>query len=167
MKPTSLARVSTIALLLLSSFAASGKSEYLFRNGQLVTMVSPEPIRADLLVRDGHITTIGPDLSASPEAIVIDMKGGYLMPGLAEMHAHVPAPSQGQQYRDDVLFLWIAHGVTTVRGMLGLSDKLSWTIGWRDQGSSPRGLPSTVIRFRAQRRRLRWFRRNKPPVTIF
>ncbi len=125
MKPTSLARVSTIALLLLSSFAASGKSEYLFRNGQLVTMVSPEPIRADLLVRDGHITTIGPDLSASPEAIVIDMKGGYLMPGLAEMHAHVPAPSQGQQYRDDVLFLWIAHGITTVRGMLGHPDHLT------------------------------------------
>ena len=125
MRPRSLARVSTIALLLLSSFAASGKSEYLFKNGQLITMVSPDPIRADLLVRDGHITTIGPDLSTSAEAIVIDMKGGYLMPGLAEMHAHVPAPSQGIQYRDDVLFLWIAHGITTVRGMLGHPDHLT------------------------------------------
>ncbi len=119
MRSTSLAKVSTIALLVLSSFAASGKSEYLFKNGQLITMVSPEPIHADLLVRDGHITTIGRDLSTATDATVIDMRGGYLMPGLAEMHAHVPAPSQGQQYRDDVLFLWIAHGITTVRGMLG------------------------------------------------
>ncbi len=124
MRPTSISKVSTVVALLLSSFAASGASEYLFKNGQLITMASPEPIHADLLVRDGRIRTIGRDLSVNIDSRVIDMRGGYLMPGLAEMHAHVPAPNSGQQYRDDVLFLWIAHGITTVRGMLGHPDHL-------------------------------------------
>ena len=124
MRPTSISKVLTVVLLLLSSFTANGASEYLFKNGQLITMASLEPIHADLLVRDGRIRTIGRDLSVNIDARVIDMQGGYLMPGLAEMHAHVPAPNSGQQYRDDVLFLWIAHGITTIRGMLGHPDHL-------------------------------------------
>ena len=39
------------------------------------------------------------------------------------MHAHVPA-GQGETYRDEVLFLFVANGVTTIRGMLGHPDHL-------------------------------------------
>ncbi len=44
--------------------------------------------------------------------------GGFLIPGLAEMHAHVP-PTANSQQLNDVLTLFLAHGVTTIRGMLG------------------------------------------------
>ncbi|MCZ6619637.1 MAG: amidohydrolase family protein [Gammaproteobacteria bacterium] len=120
-----MSNVLTITLLSLSSLAANAESDYLFTNGHLITMASPDVIQADLLVRDGRIKTMGRDLGTSVNTTVIDMRGGYLIPGLAEMHAHVPAPNQGQQYRDDVLFLWIAHGITTARGMLGHPDHLA------------------------------------------
>jgi imidazolonepropionase-like amidohydrolase len=46
------------------------------------------------------------------------------MPGLAEMHGHVPPPNQPVQYIEDVLFLYFANGVTTVRGMQGAPGQL-------------------------------------------
>ena len=87
-----------------------------------------------VIVRDGRVAEIGPRASVSvPEgALEVDGRGRYLMPGLAEMHAHVP-PQQSvteQQIRD-IMFLYVANGVTTIRGMLGapyqleLRDKLA------------------------------------------
>jgi imidazolonepropionase-like amidohydrolase len=53
-----------------------------------------------VLVRDGRIAEIGPSskvkVPAGPETI--DGKGKYLMPGLAEMHGHLPGPNQGDQF---------------------------------------------------------------------
>ncbi|MDE3740778.1 amidohydrolase family protein [Maribacter polysaccharolyticus] len=50
---------------------------------------------------------------------MVDGKGKYLMPGLSEMHAHIPHPSKNNDQIEDVLFLYLANGITTVRGMLG------------------------------------------------
>lgn len=97
---------------------------YLFTNGYLVTMTGEKIVASDLLVDGDRIAAVGPELTADG-ATRIDMQGGYLMPGLAEMHAHVPQPSQSRQYRDDVLFLWVANGVTTARSMLGHAEHLS------------------------------------------
>jgi imidazolonepropionase-like amidohydrolase len=74
-----------------------------------------------VVVRDGHIVAIGPAASTSvPEgAVRIDGAGKYLLPGLAEMHAHIPVPEQDREYTERVLFLYIANGVTTARSMLG------------------------------------------------
>lgn len=52
------------------------------------------------------------------EVTTMDGQGRWLIPGLAEMHAHVPPVSNSQQV-DDVLTLFLAHGITTIRGMLG------------------------------------------------
>jgi imidazolonepropionase-like amidohydrolase len=40
------------------------------------------------------------------------------MPGLAEMHAHIPGTGE-RDFAETVLFLYVANGVTTVRGMAG------------------------------------------------
>ncbi len=50
---------------------------------------------------------------------IIDAAGDYITPGLAEMHAHIPSPNEGEEWIDDVLFLYLSNGVTTIRGMLG------------------------------------------------
>ena len=42
----------------------------------------------DLLVEDGIIVDIGNDLSAEN---VVELDGKYLMPGLINMHVHIPA----------------------------------------------------------------------------
>jgi imidazolonepropionase-like amidohydrolase len=46
------------------------------------------------------------------------------MPGLAEMHSHVPPQGASEQLLTDIMFLYIANGVTTIRGMLGASYQL-------------------------------------------
>jgi imidazolonepropionase-like amidohydrolase len=49
----------------------------------------------------------------------IDGKGKYLMPGLAEMHAHIPPPTTDPRRIEETLFLYLSNGITTIRGMLG------------------------------------------------
>ena len=74
-----------------------------------------------VLVRGTRIVAVGPAASVEiPEgARRIDGTGRYLMPGLAEMHGHVPGGNAPAQYVEDVMWLYVANGVTTVRGMLG------------------------------------------------
>ena len=73
-----------------------------------------------VIVRDGRIAAVGPARSTRVPAgaIQIEGRGRYLMPGLAEMHAHVPAGND-PQWTKDVLFLYAANGITFARGMLG------------------------------------------------
>ncbi|MDQ7040521.1 MAG: amidohydrolase family protein [Rhodothermus sp.] len=74
-----------------------------------------------VLVRGTRIVAVGPAAAVEiPEnARRIDGRGRYLMPGLAEMHGHVPGGNAPAQYIEDVMWLYVANGVTTVRGMLG------------------------------------------------
>jgi imidazolonepropionase-like amidohydrolase len=50
---------------------------------------------------------------------MIDGSGKFLVPGLAEMHGHLPSSSANSTSTKETLFLYLAGGVTTVRGMLG------------------------------------------------
>ena len=68
-----------------------------------------------VLVRDGRILEMGADVDVPAAATVIDGSGKFLMPGLAEMHGHMP----GGALEETVMFLYLANGITTVRGMLG------------------------------------------------
>lgn len=76
-----------------------------------------------VLIKDGKITAIGNKVKFSKNALIIDGKGKYLMPGLAEMHAHVP-PIDDLEPMKEVLFLFAANGITTIRGMLGHAKHL-------------------------------------------
>jgi cytosine/adenosine deaminase-related metal-dependent hydrolase len=71
-----------------------------------------------VLVEDGRIVAIGParEVEIPEGAEHIDGRGRWLMPGLAEMHAHLPGDRASAE---DVLFLYVANGVTTIRGMAG------------------------------------------------
>jgi len=72
-----------------------------------------------VVIRDGRIASLGPSASAQipSDARRIDGRGKYLVPGLAEMHGHVPA--QAGPVADATMLLFVANGVTTVRGMQG------------------------------------------------
>ena len=81
---------------------------------------------ATVLVADGVIRAVGTaDTVKIPQgARVIGAQGKFLLPGLSEMHAHVPSGPTPAYARDDVLFLWAANGVTVARGMLGAPEHL-------------------------------------------
>ena len=79
-----------------------------------------------VLVTGDRITAVGPaaKIAVPAAATRVEGKGKYLMPGLAEMHGHIPPPTQPKSFIDNVLFLYVANGVTTVRGMQGAPGQL-------------------------------------------
>ncbi len=74
----------------------------------------------DVVVSQGRIVAIGEtgQTPIDPDATRIDGRGKFLIPGLAEMHAHVPPIDEFAPMKE-VLSLFLANGVTTIRGMLG------------------------------------------------
>jgi imidazolonepropionase-like amidohydrolase len=80
-----------------------------------------------VVVVDDVIREVGPsdEVVVGEGATVIDGEGRYLMPGLAEMHAHVPPGADPPREQvEDILFLYVANGITTIRGMLGSDYQL-------------------------------------------
>lgn len=74
-----------------------------------------------VLVTEGRIAAIGPagSVEVPPGAVVVPGAGRFLIPGLSEMHAHIPPPQAGEEVVSRTLFLYLAGGVTNIRGMLG------------------------------------------------
>jgi hypothetical protein len=79
-----------------------------------------------VIVRDGRIAEMGPSgrVRVPPGAVRVEGKGRYLMPGLAEMHGHLLNPQAPDAVQRDLLFLFVANGVTTVRAMLGYPNSV-------------------------------------------
>ncbi|MEJ7809816.1 MAG: hypothetical protein WKG32_05290 [Gemmatimonadaceae bacterium] len=118
----------SLALLLLAACHRAGVGSPDVPRGEGATAitafenVSVIPMDTDrvlvgqmVLVRGGVITAVGPSASvAVPRgAVRIDGSGGYLVPGLADMHVHL--------YDDVGLASYLANGVTTVANPLFVS----------------------------------------------
>ena len=71
-----------------------------------------------VIVRDGRITTIGPvnEVNVPKEALRIEGRGQYLIPGLADMHVHLRGSKETML---SMLDLFAANGVTTVLNLFG------------------------------------------------
>jgi imidazolonepropionase-like amidohydrolase len=93
-----------------------------FRNVSIIDTQHGDAISGQtVLVRDSHIDVVGPaeTVEIPAGAKVIDGAGHYLMPGMAEMHGHLPPADASNPILADILFLYVANGVTLVRGMQG------------------------------------------------
>ncbi|WP_420317807.1 amidohydrolase family protein [Ekhidna sp.] len=73
----------------------------------------------DVIIADGKISSIIKSDDFETNAQIIDGTDKYLVPGLTEMHAHIPSPQWGRDNTNETLFLFLSNGVTTIRGMLG------------------------------------------------
>ncbi|MGL6266793.1 MAG: amidohydrolase family protein [Chitinophagaceae bacterium] len=99
----------------------SNDRDIFFQNVTLIPMDSERIIASqDLVIRAGKIVQYRPTgvLKPGKNDIIIDASGKYLMPGIGEMHAHVP-PIEDLEPMKEVLNLFALNGVTTIRGMLG------------------------------------------------
>ncbi len=100
-----------------------------------------------VVVRGNRITAVGRvgQVRVPPRATRVDGRGKYLMPGLADMHAHVPgmggmikyqlighpsmhrpADSAATADAERALALYALNGVTTIRLMSGWAEQLKW-----------------------------------------
>ncbi len=119
----------TFAMLAMAATAAEAQTPQRSAASFAITNVTILPMDREGVVRgqtvvveNGVITAVGASGSVrvTTEATIIDGSGQYLMPGLAEMHAHVPPGADPpREAVEDILFLYVANGITTIRGMLG------------------------------------------------
>jgi imidazolonepropionase-like amidohydrolase len=120
-------RFQTLLLFFLLSAASAHAQQWIDSREREIVIQSVHVVPMDnegvlnnqtVIIRNGAITAMGTKLKHSKNALIIDGKGKYLIPGLAEMHAHVP-PIDDLEPMKEVLFLFAANGITTIRGMLG------------------------------------------------
>jgi imidazolonepropionase-like amidohydrolase len=105
-------------LLLLSAVAVAGDVTA-FVDVNVVPMDTERVLeRHTVLVRDGRIAAVGQEAAVPDDAVRIDGRGRYLMPGLADMHAH-------NWYEEEHL-MFLANGVTTIRNMWGTPMQQQW-----------------------------------------
>ncbi len=110
------------AVLVSASQPVTQSATTAFVGVSVLTMDS-DAVLADhtVVVSDGKIASVAPAAKAQlpAGAARVDGKGKFLMPGLAEMHAHIPGGAATDQAVERTLFLYAANGITTIRGMLG------------------------------------------------
>ncbi|MEP0463395.1 MAG: hypothetical protein ABJD55_18335, partial [Flavobacteriaceae bacterium] len=133
--------VGLLALIVFSTKKSQNSVELVsgkvtaFVNVNVIPMTGNEVLpNQTVVISDGRITMIAPanTIEFDDDAAIIDGTGKYLLPGLAEMHGHVPPtdpPANAPRYMnmtyvENTLFLYTAAGITTVRGMLGWPNQL-------------------------------------------
>ncbi|MBF9234061.1 dihydroorotase [Microvirga alba] len=90
----------------------------LFKNARLIDPASGREERGGLLVRDGVIEDVGPQVNAAADAEIVDCGGQVLSPGLIDMRAFIGEP--GAAHRETLKSAGeaaAAGGVTTIVSM--------------------------------------------------
>ena len=136
---------------------APGMTALLLRGGRLVDARGARDGRLDLVIRDGRIAAIGPDLDDG-DAAQLDLAGRWIAPGLMNAHAHLcldggPDPEtalRGENRTETVvrsvarLQAAVRAGVTTIRDVGGIDGIDIELARLADAGEieAPRVIPS-------------------------
>ena len=110
-----------ILILWVSAAMAWSQPSILISDVNIVTMTSEDILsNQDIKIEGDRIISITPHGQTIAADVVIDGAGKYVIPGLSEMHAHIPVAQEGEDEAvRETLFLYLANGITTIRGMLG------------------------------------------------
>lgn len=157
-----------ILVCLTLSCTKAQEADFAFTNVNVLTMKSEAVLKNQtILIKQGKILAIGnaDDISIASTSTIVDGAGKYLMPGLAEMHAHIPG-NRNMELLEETLFLYLSNGITTIRGMLGqpyhleLRDKVLsgeilgpriYTSGPSINGNSVRSVEEAQLKVKAQK----------------
>lgn len=124
MKRSSFLLLITVCCFSFSAFSQS----HLISNVHIISMEDGAVLEDQaILVHEGKIADIIPMSQASSYrgAEIIDGKGSYVYPGLAEFHSHIPIAESGDtQLQEEAMWLYLANGVLRVRGMIGHASHL-------------------------------------------
>lgn len=112
-----------IASFGLLSSLLSHSQEIIIKDINLITMTSNAVAKnQNVFLKDGKIVAIGrlKDFPKSKQQTIIDGKGKYLMPGLADMHVHLPESKDVTT----LLKMNVAAGITHIRVMNSVTPQM-------------------------------------------
>jgi len=133
-----------LLILLTGTFCSAQTSDVLvLENVNLLTMDSEEVLSGQtIIIRGEVIEWTGNSQDAEIPAGARVVEGDfYVMPGLAEMHAHIPSSGQTQEQMEQTLAMYLTQGITTVRGMLGAPVHLEL----RERATSPQFFSPRIL----------------------
>jgi imidazolonepropionase-like amidohydrolase len=84
----------------------------LLRNATVITVANGTIEGGDVLVRNGKIAAVGPNLDAPRDARVVDATGLYVTPGIIDAHSHLASDA-------------VNEGTVNVSAMVGIRDVLN------------------------------------------
>src|SRR5699024_290277 len=61
-----------------------------------VVPIEGDPFDGTVLLRDGRLTALGPELEIPDGAEVVDAAGGWLLPGFVDAHVHLGVAEEGE-----------------------------------------------------------------------
>ncbi len=83
----------------------------LIKNATVMTVTQGTLKNASVLVRDGKIAAVGPNLTAPADALILDATGKYVTPGIIDAHSHIATDA-------------VNEGSVAVSAMVGIRDVL-------------------------------------------
>lgn len=132
--------VGRLLLVLVTALGLAGGHDHIVAQNPnaeayAIEHVTVVPMDSERLLHDhtvvverGRIAQVGPSgsISVPAGAVRIDGEGRFLIPGLADMHARLPAQDEPLRVLEvpDALLLYMSNGITTVRGMEGAPYQL-------------------------------------------
>mgnify|MGYP000936652881 CR=1 FL=1 len=120
----------SLLTFLTSAQPSAAKNLTAFVNVNIIPMDRERVLKDQtVIVRDGKIAEIGDvaKIKIPKEAVRIDGRGQYLIPGLMDMHTHLFSDDTfPDELAGDELAIMLANGVTTIRLMIGTPEHLTY-----------------------------------------
>ena len=160
---------AVVAIALAFACRRPGEKSLAITNVTVIDMTGSAPRSGQtVLLGGGRIVRVGVTgaVHVPRGATIVDGRGKFLIPGLADMHVHLTAASEPDGSRRFMIPLLLANGITTVRDMGGYLESLQplreeirkgqrlgpqiFYAGPYLDGSPPSFQPSFVVMNRAQ-----------------
>lgn len=88
-KRTSLIIWNAMLLFGLTFSLCAAEKPLLLKNATIITVSGENMQGGDILIVGTKISKVGKNLPAPPEAVVIDLNGKWIMPGIIDSHSHI------------------------------------------------------------------------------
>lgn len=91
----------------------------IIRNATILTMCAEHgsrPFEGDVVIENGKISAIGKNLTAEPDALVLDAKDRLVMPGLINAHTHSSETFFRGRYEGMPLEIWLLYAYPLLMG---------------------------------------------------
>src|SRR5262245_19186507 len=124
--------ITLVQTLLVSPRLPARQGEKQVRPPQTVACVGVNVVPLDrerileaqtVFVKEGRIAAIGPEekIAVPKDALRVDGRGKYLLPGLADLHVHLQEVESNNHAMFD---MFLANGVTTILNLYGTPEHL-------------------------------------------